>query len=214
MSHHSDHHLKICQPLIIEICIVNNLNQNSNSEVGISNNYSTKNNIIRANNSDNLNSSFQYKPTHSNKYISGRNLIMNTGTNVIEASNFNPIKVVDDMGNKSGIIQNKTPNQVRINKHEDKNSFSRLGFDKEIEKNADFNPHLEYNLRRAPRHSIVNISNGIDSSQRNRNGNQTVILSESYRSPGKVTLLHPEIDQKIVRNNKMDHITTYIFNEK
>ena len=139
---------------------------------------------------------------------------MNTGTNVIESSNFNPIKVLDEQGSSSTLNQNKTPNQIRINKIEDKNSFSRLGFDKETEKKTEFNHHLEYNLKKVPRHSVVDEPKSFESPNRNRNTNKTVLQSESFKSPLRTKLLNPEIDQKIMNNNKMDHINSYIFNSK
>ena len=93
------------------------------------------------------------------------------------------------------------------------NSFRRLGFDSEYENNPSVNAHLGYNIRNANRQSSMDYKSDYNSSQTNRNVNRTLILEDKYGGQNG-SILYPKIDRDIIRNNKMDHIDSYIFNTK
>ena len=101
-----------------------------------------------------------------------------------------------------------TPNLKIFNqlKENDVNSFRRLGFD--ISPNQE--SHLGVNKRNTHRQSSIDYRSEYHSSQPDRNINRTMILGDGNEG----SLLYPRIDREIIRNNKMDHIDSYIFNAK
>lgn len=117
---------------------------------------------------------------------SNRNLMMNTGSNVIGSSKVNPSSL------KNNIKDDYMSNISKINRKESPSSFGRLGFMDSTANDPEFNPHYEYNMRKIPRRGILN--NSVE-----------VIRSVKYKSPIVSEQKHIQHLRNQVNHTQLDH---------
>ena len=96
-----------------------------------------------------------YKNTAVLKYKNGPSLIKNAGNSVVKDLRAKAIKLSPHLARNLANASFRTSinHRTKADNHE---SFNRLGF--EISHDADFNPHYEYNMRKAPKRLKLNNS--------------------------------------------------------